>query len=128
MLKRMRGRLRRGYLRLRAGVRLRKQRHALLMHLPKGAVGAEVGAWRGDHAASILRWARPSRLFLVDPWQHHEGEGYEDAAYGGKADGGQTEMDRIYQSVLDRFAGRIRIGQVVVYREPSVDAARKLGD
>lgn len=97
------------------------------MLLPKGSVGAEVGTWRGDHAASILRWTRPSRLFLVDPWQHREDEDYDRAAYGGRADGGQAGMDRIYQGVLDRFAGRIRSGRVVVYREPSLQAASKLG-
>ncbi|MDQ6811903.1 MAG: glycosyltransferase [Actinomycetota bacterium] len=120
------GRARSGtYARIRAAARrLRLQRYLLLARLPRGrGVGAEVGSWRGDFAALILRWVRPGRLFLVDPWRHSSAEGYERALYGGHADGGQQDMDRVYESVLERFKNEIDAGQVVVRREPSVGAA-----
>jgi hypothetical protein len=120
--------LRSNDLRVRAGIRRRAQRYRFLARLPRGAVGAEVGTWRGDFAATLLRWTRPARLFLVDPWRHSVDDGYEHAMYGGRAGGGQEEMDRVYEGVLDRFEDEIRGGRIVVLREPSVEAANGWDD
>ena len=45
-----------------------RDRSALAALLPVGAVGCELGVWRGDHAADLLRNARPRKLHLVDNW------------------------------------------------------------
>lgn len=98
-----------------------------LRMLPSGSVGAEIGVWRGDFSARILRWARPSRLVLVDPWRFTEDEDYKHAMFGG-ASGGQAEMDEVHAGVVTRFKERLDAGQVVIRREPSVEAAQAWQD
>jgi hypothetical protein len=91
----------------------------LLLALPKRGVGAEVGVWKGDHAAAILRWARPRKLLLIDPWEHRPE--LAGAVYGGLAKGGQEQLEAVYQSVLERFDGQLATGQVEVLRARSTD-------
>ena len=50
------------------GAQLLPDRLALLDHLPKGGVAAEVGAASGGFTAEILRRTSPSKLHLVDAW------------------------------------------------------------
>jgi len=112
--------------RLRTRAR-RAERNDLLARLPRDAVCAEVGTWRGDHAQVILRTTRPKLLYLIDPWEHREEGAYEGALYGGLA-AGQSAMDATYTSVLARFAERIEARQVLVKRQRSDEAARAFGD
>jgi SAM-dependent methyltransferase len=108
---------------LRVDLPHRIQRRRLLAILPRGAVCAEVGTWRGDFAERILRVSAPRVLHLVDPWQHR-GEGtYERALFGGEAGDGQRALDAVYEGVLRRFAEQIDSGQVQVHRQPSAAAA-----
>ena len=39
-----------------------------LQRMPKGAECAEIGVWKGDFSADILRITQPTSLHLVDPW------------------------------------------------------------
>jgi hypothetical protein len=114
--------------RVKAGIRRTLQRRRLLSLLPRGAVCAEVGTWRGDFAQTILSSRRPRTLHLIDPWQYRDEDAYERAMFGGRTQDGQSEMDTIYQSVLDRFRPRIDRGQVQVRRARSVDAAGEFAD
>ena len=41
----------------------------------------------------ILHSVKPRELHLIDPWKYESSEEYNDAWYGGKAQGGQAEMD-----------------------------------
>lgn len=120
--------LSRRWIRLRAGARRRLQRRRLLGHLPREAACAEIGTWRGEFAATILRSRRPRRLYLVDPWEHRSERTYERAMFGGRTGDGQSEMDAIYDSVLAGFRGRIDRGQVVVKRQRSLEAAEDFAD
>jgi Methyltransferase domain len=88
--------------------------------------GAEVGSWKGDSAARFVRWVNPKRLTLIDPWQHTEMTGYEFAMYAGE--GGQADMERVYESVLARFKDEIAQGRIVVRRESSLQAADDWAD
>ena len=36
--------------------------------IPKNAVGAEIGVWKGDSSELFLKSASPKQLHLVDPW------------------------------------------------------------
>ena len=45
--------------------------------LPKGAVGAELGVFTGFFSASLLRYARPKKMFFVDPWWKMYGDSQE---------------------------------------------------
>jgi hypothetical protein len=98
-------------------------RQRLLSLLPPDGVCAEVGTWRGDFAAAILRASKPKQLYLVDPWEHRSEEKYEQACYGGTVATGQEGMDAIYESVINRFQAEIDSGKVLVRRARSADAA-----
>jgi hypothetical protein len=100
----------------------------LLKLLPKRAVCAEIGTWRGDFAANILSSRHPRQLSLVDPWEYREESTYGGALYGGQTQAGREEMESIYQSVVDRFRSHIERGEVVVKRLRSVDAAASFPD
>ena len=104
------------------------RRRRLLERLPKGAVCAEIGVWKGDFSARILEVVRPTRLHLVDPWQAVADERYEAAQYGGKLEEGQDEMDAIYAGVLERFAKERGQGIVEVHRATSTEAVERFAD
>jgi len=74
---------------------------------PRHGVGAEIGVLKGNFSAQLLRFARPSRLHLVDPWMQKNG-------------------DAFYDRVCRRFAGKIARGTVVVHRARSTDAVDAL--
>lgn len=46
-----------------------RNRVALLRTLKKHSVGMEVGVYRGQFSANILKHVKPSRLYLVDAWR-----------------------------------------------------------
>ena len=82
-----------------------------------------MGTWKGNFAARILATVKPRTLHLVDPWQFQPEEDYAAACYGGRATGGQAELDSIYEDVLARFSKEISEGMVVVHRMTSEEAA-----
>jgi len=100
------------------------ERARMLAMLPAEGACAEIGTWKGDFAAVILAKCRPRRLFLIDPWEHRTDEAYEEASYGGRMEGGQQALERMYQDVMARFASEISSGQVTVLRSRSTDAAQ----
>jgi len=112
--------------RLRAGIRRRRQRWELVGSLPKYGVGAEVGSWKGDFSAQLLRRAQPRRLYLIDPWEYREDPQYAHAMFGDRTPGGQQRMDTIHEGVCRRFESEIAAGRVVVARARSTDAAAGL--
>ena len=103
-------------------------RARLLARLPRGSVGAEIGVWKGDYSAEILRVVAPAKLYLVDPWAHEPGETYRHAWYGGGCAGGQAEMDGVHACVARRFAPEIARGAVTILRLDSRAASGCLPD
>lgn len=93
----------------------RYAREAMLLRLPPGSAGLEIGVDEGDFSAQILEVAEPRQLHLMDPWEHHNDETYKDSCYGG-LERGQREMDEKYDKVLGRFQKEIVSGKVVVHR------------
>ena len=106
----------------------RIERRRLLSQLQRGGVCAEIGTWRGDFAERILASRRPRTLYLVDPWEHRSEGEYERALFGGGGAAGQSELDAVHRSVLERFAPAIEQGQVHVRRQRSVEAAASFAD
>lgn len=96
--------------------------------VPEGAVCAEIGVWRGDFSARILRAVRPRKLHLVDPWAFLSEERYRKARYGGAQAPDQSAMDRLYEGVSRRFAGPIAAGVVELHRCTSTEAASSFQD
>jgi hypothetical protein len=104
--------------------RLRHRRRGTFFRLvPKGSVCAEIGVWKGDFTARIVRAVEPTKLHLIDPWAFMGDEAYRRAWYGSKHAHDQAAMDRLYGDVLQRFAGPIAAGVVEVHRCPSAEAA-----
>ena len=100
-------------------------RNYLLDTMPKEGICAEIGAWKGDFSQRILKRTKPSKLYLVDPWQYVED--YENAWYGGSI-GSQEGMDTIYNSVCKRFAGEIESGQLETVRMGSAEGIATFED
>jgi len=82
-------------------------RKRLLRVLPKGAVGAEIGVWKGDFSEQILEIAQPRKLHLVDPWSFQPD--FSDRMFGGKVAKNQGDMDAIFQETQARLAGHENI-------------------
>jgi methyltransferase family protein len=99
----------------------RWNRRRLLRMLPKGSVGAEIGVWRGDFSAEILRTVRPAKLYLVDPWLLRTEPKYEHAMWGGATE--QAQLNDVLRFVRERFREEIAAGVVEVVRQDSATAA-----
>ncbi len=44
----------------------------ILKYLPKKSIGAEIGVFKGDFSPTLLKYADPKELHLIDPWYHLE--------------------------------------------------------
>ena len=95
------------------------RRRELLALLPKHGIGMEIGVWQGKFSRQILRFAKPEKLYLVDPWIIQDDPVHKTSWYG---DAEKVDMDRVYEGVTERLANQIAEGTVVVIRKRSVDA------
>jgi hypothetical protein len=102
-------------------------RACVLSRIPKDAVCAEIGVFKGDFSARILE-CRPKKLHLIDPWKFETAPAYAGSWYGGKLGKNQSRMDAIYSSVLNRFRSEIRSGVVEVHRQASADSSLQFPD
>ena len=100
-------------------------RALVLRLLPKDAVGAEIGVWKGDFSQQILDAATPKLLHLIDPWAVADDPAHAKAWYSAASG---TDMDAIYKSVQVRFADHVRSGQVQIHRQRSQSAMNALPD
>jgi len=100
----------------------------LLDRMPKNSVCAEIGVFRGDFSAQIIKVVSPSILHLIDPWTFQPAEAYKNAWYGGQKGRDQNHLDSIYRFVNSRFAGEIRSGLVRIHRVPSGEACLQFDD
>ena len=78
-------------------------RKRLLKMMPNGSVCAEIGVWKGDFSQRILEINNPSELHLIDPWMFQPS--FPSRWYGGVKARSQSDMDDIFESVRERFAG-----------------------
>ena len=106
----------------------RDPRDFVLRKIPRSAVCAEIGVYKGDFSERILALARPQRLHLIDPWTFESGDTYERALYGRAHAKSQSELDAVLGSVKERFEQEIRVGTVVIHRERSAQAAAHFAD
>lgn len=80
---------------------LKSPRERLLGQLPKNAVGAEIGVWKGDFSAALLGALNPKELYLIDPWTFQAE--FPERMFGGSVAKSQADMDEIHDSVMTRF-------------------------
>ncbi|HEX8387498.1 MAG TPA: class I SAM-dependent methyltransferase [Sphingomonas sp.] len=93
-------------------------RATVLALLPRGALGMEVGVWKGQFSRRILNVARPTTLHLVDPWRVSDAPGREASWYGaGRVT--QAEMNAMHDAVVGSFATEVDAGRVRIHRGPS---------
>jgi len=91
--------------------------------MPKNAICAEIGVWKGDFSQRILDSTNPSKLHLIDPWAFQPDFPYR--WYGGIRAGSQKEMDAVFEGARERFSGRT---EVKFHREYSDKAALEFPD
>jgi len=96
-------------------------RMLLLEHLPKNSICAEVGVWKGAFSRKILKYTKPKRLYLIDPWRFQPK--FSMRKYGGKDVKSQREMDKIYNDVKKSLGTYDR---VKIIRDYSNEASDKL--
>jgi hypothetical protein len=77
-------------------------REKLLKRMPKNAVCAEVGVWKGDFSQMILDRTIPKELHLIDPWAYQTDFG--ERLFGGLVAQSQKDMDAIFSGVQSRFS------------------------
>mgnify|MGYP001034683925 CR=1 FL=1 len=99
-------------------------RKKVLAHIPKNAIGAEIGVHLGNYADKIINISKPKQFYLIDPWKIVDGNGYDNSLYG-KNLTSQEELDDRYKSVVDRFKD---FDNVHILREFSNIAAAQIPD
>ena len=86
-------------------------RSELLQEMPKNAICAEIGVWKGAFSEAILAMTQPAQLHLVDPWAF--ADSHPRRLYGGVGARNQYDMDAIASDVRAKFAADSR---VVIHR------------
>ena len=75
--------------------------------LPQGGVGAELGVFRGEFTAELLRVAEPKELHLIDVWWTAFGEHFPD--WGAYTDHGRLSTRQAYREVQAQVARHPRV-------------------
>jgi hypothetical protein len=91
--------------------------------IPPDAICAEIGSWKGDFAARIVKLAGPRELHLIDPWRFNPA--YPARWYGGNVAKSQADMDAICLGVRSRFADN---PEVRIHRCGSLDGSPQFLD
>lgn len=99
-------------------------RRNLLRFLPKGGHVAEIGVQTGGFSDRILELNQPSRLHLIDPWEHQEDIAYKHDPANVSNDAHQS----LFEKVQNRMARQIAAGQVTLWRDYSQNVAHKFED
>ncbi|MGF1482303.1 MAG: class I SAM-dependent methyltransferase [Cyanophyceae cyanobacterium] len=99
------------FAKVKRSVTQEEPRIKLLRKLPKKAIGAEIGVWKGGFSSKIIEITVPKELHLIDPWLFQSE--FSERMYGGKVAKKQEDMDEIYQAVRDQFKDNTR---VVIHR------------
>lgn len=90
------------------GTQLICDRTALLAHMPRNGVVAEVGVDEGSFSAQILEHCQPTKLYLMDAW------------------GSRRYSQNKMKAVQERFKAQIQSGQVEIIRGDSVEVLSSL--
>lgn len=104
------------------GLRYLYGRKRILGMIPRDAVTAEIGVWKGRLSGDILR-RKPKALHLIDPWAF--APAFPQRYYGGAIARSQGDMDAIYEDVRARFG---KNPAVQIHRLTSVEAASQFPD
>jgi Methyltransferase domain len=98
-------------------------RTALLSKMPRHAVCAEIGVWKGGFSERILKMTEPRELNLIDPWVFQSE--FPDRMFGGKVAKNSDDMEEIYQDVRKRLGS---LPNVAIHRGFSGDVLKQFKD
>ena len=101
------------------------RRRIVARFLPKQAVGAEIGVFKGDFSQSILDVLQPQKLYLIDPWIVNDDPRVANSWYGPNSG---NDMPSIMQDVVSRFQTQIDAGIVEVMRGASEERLQEIGN
>jgi hypothetical protein len=96
-------------------------RDALLLHMPKGGHGVEIGVWRGEFSRILLERLQPQHLTLVDPWPSPD---VAPIVYPGEV-ADKSAADDIYAFVVSEFGADPRVS---ILRKASLEAVSDFPD
>jgi len=102
------------------------KREFLLKAMPKEAIVAEIGVYKGDFSKRILDMTNPAKLHLIDPWKYEQEKIYNDTLYGGRSGVDQNNMDAIFNDVVNKFAKEIKNNQVIIHRASAEEACNNI--
>jgi predicted O-methyltransferase YrrM len=104
---------------------LKGRRQIVARHLPKDAVGVEIGVFKGDFSSSILEVLTPKKLFLIDPWQNMDDPKFAKSLFGKDS---VNDMAQIMSDVAARFKDEISAGRVVMMQGKSEERLAEIKD
>jgi len=95
-------------------------RTALLQNLPQNSVCAEIGVFNGSFSKEILNISKPSKLHLIDCWEHQDQNIYH--CGHNKTN---KEFEKVYKQVCQTFS---QYKQVQIHKEMSINAAKNFNN
>lgn len=98
-----------------------RRRVLMLQIMPKNAVVAEIGVWRGLFSKKILKICQPKALHLIDPWSFQPE--FSSAIYGNPER--PNEPEAVYQRVCEKFRNDARVH---IHRQTSDEAFASFPD
>lgn len=93
-------------------------RTAMLHMLPKNAIAAEIGVFKGAYSEKILNIAKPAHLHLIDAWPEMPIQ----------SDGEKLSGPDAYMYVQNRFRDAIDKNIVTLHRKTSLQAGEEFDD
>ncbi|TQV68798.1 class I SAM-dependent methyltransferase [Aliiroseovarius halocynthiae] len=88
-------------------------------------MGAEIGVFKGEFSAELLREVGVKKLFMIDPWENFDDPGLKSSWYHSSA---KNNMIDIYKHVKEEFAAETASGQATIIRGGFEDACAEIAD
>jgi len=84
----------------------------LIRFLPRNSIGAEIGVFRGEFSATIIRAIEPRELYLVDPWDIAYGAHYPN--WGDYTERGALTTARALAETVSRTTSAAKTKVIIV--------------
>lgn len=98
-------------------------RRDIFPYLKKNGYGAEIGVFKGDFTAELLKYTTPQLLYAIDPYINLSSKDYAQTWYH---ENSSFDMQKIYEAVCKRFSSEIALGNLKLLRERSIDGLESL--
>jgi hypothetical protein len=102
------------------------RRNDILKLIPRGGVGAELGVFCGDLSAALIEKAKPTCLYLVDPWWKIYGSFYP--SWGAYTDFGKLTTGGAYALTISKIENIASDTEVHIHDDFSTDWLKTIPD